>query len=81
MEKAIRSFYDLARTTLESMGATKEDIKFTPMPEDLRGKYQYFTEAKMSKLKENGYKEEFYSLEEGIKDYVINYLLNEDKYL
>ena len=76
-----RSFYDLARTTLESMGATKEDIKFTPMPEDLRGKYQYFTEAKMSKLKENGYKEEFYSLEEGIKDYVVNYLLNEDKYL
>ncbi len=51
------------------------------MPEDLRGKYQYFTEANMTKLKESGYTKEFYSLEEGVKDYVENYLSKEDKYL
>jgi ADP-L-glycero-D-manno-heptose 6-epimerase len=44
------------------------------MPEDIRDKYQYFTEANMSKLKEAGYKDPFYSLEEGVTDYVRNYL-------
>ncbi len=44
-------------------------------------KYQYFTEANMNKLKEAGYTKEFYSLEEGVKDYVENYLSKEDRYL
>jgi ADP-L-glycero-D-manno-heptose 6-epimerase len=44
------------------------------MPEDIRDKYQYFTEAKMDKLREAGYKNAFYSLEEGVVDYVRNYL-------
>ena len=51
------------------------------MPEDLRGKYQYFTEAKMDKLKKAGYNKGFTSLEDGVKDYVQNYLMKEDKYL
>ena len=51
------------------------------MPEDLRGKYQYFTEAKMDKLKKAGYSRDFTSLEDGVKDYVQNYLMKEDKYL
>mgnify|MGYP003582966383 CR=1 FL=1 len=76
-----RSFYDLAKITLECMGGSKDNIKFIPMPEDLRGRYQYFTEAKMNKLIKNGYTESFYSLEDGVRDYVINYLLKEDKYL
>ena len=44
------------------------------MPEDIRDKYQYFTEADMGKLIAAGYKEPFYSLENGIADYVKNYL-------
>ncbi|BDU49846.1 ADP-glyceromanno-heptose 6-epimerase [Haliovirga abyssi] len=75
-----RSFYDLAKNTMNSMGIV-ENIKFIDMPVDIRDKYQYFTEANMDKLKSIGYKEEFYSLEKGIKDYVKNYLMNEDRYL
>jgi ADP-L-glycero-D-manno-heptose 6-epimerase len=44
------------------------------MPEDIRDKYQYFTEANMQKLKDAGYSDDFYSLEEGVNDYVRNYL-------
>lgn len=40
------------------------------MPVDLRGRYQYYTKAEIGKLKEAGYNKPFYSLEEGIKDYV-----------
>ena len=50
------------------------------MPEEIRRHYQYFTEAKMDKLRKVGYKKPFFSLEEGIKDYVQNYLMKEDQY-
>ena len=76
-----RAFYELAKSTIESMNGDIKGIKFVDMPEDLRGKYQYFTEAKMEKLKKAGYKNSFTSLEEGVKDYVQNYLMKEDKYL
>lgn len=69
-----RSFYDLAAATFDAMGVER-NITFVEMPESLRPKYQYFTEAKMDKLREAGYKEDFYSLEEGAKDYVQNYLM------
>lgn len=69
-----RSFYDLAAATFDAMGVER-NIKFIEMPESLRPKYQYFTEAKMDKLREVGYKESFYSLEDGAKDYVQNYLM------
>jgi len=49
--------------------------------EDLQGKYQYFTEAKIDKLRKIGYTKEMHSLEEGVKDYVQNYLAKEDSYL
>ena len=52
-----------------------ENIGFVDTPEDLRGKYQYFTCAKIQKLKSIGYNEPFFSLEEGIDDYVQNYLI------
>jgi ADP-L-glycero-D-manno-heptose 6-epimerase len=44
------------------------------MPEDIRDKYQYFTEADMSKLRNAGYKDSFYTLEEGVGEYVKNFL-------
>ena len=69
-----RSFYDLAKATFDAMGKTP-NIEYVDIPEDIRGKYQYFTEAKMEKLRNAGYTEDFYTLEEGIKDYVQNYLL------
>ncbi len=68
-----RSFYDLATATFSGLDL-KPNIVFIDMPEDIRDKYQYFTEAKMQKLKKAGYSETFYSLEEGVDDYVRNYL-------
>lgn len=68
-----RSFYDLAAATFRGMDL-EPNITFIDMPEDIRDKYQYFTEANMSKLQDAGYAEPFYSLEEGVDDYVRNYL-------
>lgn len=70
-----RSFLDLTRNTFKSMGV-KEDISFIDTPEDIRDKYQYFTEANMQKLRSIGYSKPFYSLEDGVEDYVKNYLLH-----
>jgi ADP-L-glycero-D-manno-heptose 6-epimerase len=69
-----RSFEDLVKATYSGMERSP-DIRFTDMPEDIRDKYQYFTEADMSKLHNAGYRDPFYSLEEGVGDYVRNYLL------
>lgn len=69
-----RSFYDLAAATFAGLDL-QPDIKFIDMPEDIREKYQYFTEANMHKLVSAGYSEPFYSLEEGVDDYVRNYLV------
>ncbi|MET0299357.1 MAG: ADP-L-glycero-D-mannoheptose-6-epimerase, partial [Flavitalea sp.] len=55
---------------------TDPNIQFIDMPIDIRDKYQYFTEADMRKLVKAGYKEKFYSLEQGVDDYVRNYLSN-----
>jgi hypothetical protein len=52
----------------------KPDIEFIDTPADIRDKYQYYTEAKMEKLKSAGYSLKFHSLEEGISDYVKNHL-------
>lgn len=68
-----RSFIDLVNATFS--GLDKEaQIQFIDMPLDIREKYQYFTQANMSKLKAAGYSKEFYSLETGVNDYVRNYL-------
>lgn len=68
-----RSFYDLACAVFDAMGM-EHKIHYIEMPQTLRGKYQYFTQAKMDKLHDAGYEEGFYSLEEGVRDYVQNYL-------
>ena len=74
-----RAFKDLATNVMTSMGKTP-DITYIEMPEDLQGRYQYFTEANMAKLRATGYVNTFHSLEDGVKDYVQNYLMHEDAY-
>lgn len=68
-----RTFYDLAKLTFLALNKDP-DISFIDTPEDIRNKYQYFTEADMTKLKEQGYNLPFHTLEEGVEDYVKNYL-------
>ncbi|HEX4373157.1 MAG TPA: ADP-glyceromanno-heptose 6-epimerase, partial [Puia sp.] len=68
-----RSFTDLANSTFAGLDM-KPKIEFIDMPDDIRFTYQYFTEAKMNKLRSVGYMDEFYSLEKGVDDYVRNYL-------
>ncbi|HOJ24297.1 MAG TPA: ADP-glyceromanno-heptose 6-epimerase [Bacteroidales bacterium] len=69
-----RSFIDLAKSIFSAMNIN-ENIEFIDMPKDIRDKYQYFTEANMTKLHNIGYNYSFYSLENGISDYVKNYLV------
>ncbi len=69
-----RAFYDLALNTFKALDI-EPNIEFIDTPLDIRDKYQYFTEANMSKLINSGYTEKFYTLEEGIFDYVKNYLI------
>lgn len=74
-----RTFMALALNTFEAMGVTP-DIDFMDTPENIRDNYQYFTEANMSKLRSIGYDKPFYTLEEGVKDYVQNYLIKGNYY-
>lgn len=69
-----RSFYDLAAAVFRSLDL-EPDVRFIDTPEDIREKYQYYTCAEMKKLRAAGYTEEFIGLEEGVADYVKNYLL------
>jgi ADP-L-glycero-D-manno-heptose 6-epimerase len=71
-----RTFYDLAYNTFKSMDKNVK-INYIDTPEDIRSNYQYFTEAKTDKLLSTGYKNNFFSLEDGIIDYVCNYLQKE----
>lgn len=68
-----RTFLDLVSNTFKAMGVA-ENISFVDTPADIRDKYQYFTEADMSKLRSIGYDKPFHTLEEGVADYVTNYL-------
>ncbi len=68
-----RSFNDLGNAVFSAMDRSPE-INYIDTPEDIRDKYQYFTEANMEKLRLAGYKSEFYTLEQGVEDYVKNYL-------
>jgi ADP-L-glycero-D-manno-heptose 6-epimerase len=74
-----RAFKDLASAVMTSMGKSP-DITFIDMPQDLLGKYQYFTEANMAKVRATGYDQPFHTLEEGVRDYVQNYLMQADPY-
>ncbi len=68
-----RTWNDLAKAVFKAMGKD-ENIEYIGMPEQLKGKYQNFTEAPMQKLAATGCPMPEYSLEDGIKDYIQNYL-------
>lgn len=68
-----RTFEDLAKATFQAL-SKEAHIEFIDTPADIRDKYQYFTEANMQKLIKAGYNSPFTSLEEGVNDYVCNYL-------
>ena len=68
-----RSFKDLVTATFKALDL-KPRIVYIDMPKDIRDRYQYFTEAKMDKLRTAGYEKPFHSLENGVADYVQNYL-------
>jgi ADP-L-glycero-D-manno-heptose 6-epimerase len=74
-----RTFEDLGKATFKALDL-KTNIEYIDMPEDLREKYQYYTEADMSKWKSAGLPLPATSLEDGVKDYVQQYL-NGGKYL
>ena len=73
-----RTFKDLARAVFQAL-QVPEKIEFTNIPEDIRDKYQYYTQAEMQKLMSIGYSKKFHTLEEGVGEYVRNYL-EEGKY-
>ncbi len=74
-----RSFNDLAMSVFAAMGK-QPHIDYIDTPMDIRDKYQYFTEAVIDKLKEAGYDKTFSTLEEGITDYVQQFLLPKKYY-
>ena len=74
-----RTFNDLVNATYSALGK-QSNIVYIDMPADIKDKYQYYTEAAMLKLKHAGYAEAFTSLEEGVDDYVRNYLMDKKYY-
>jgi ADP-L-glycero-D-manno-heptose 6-epimerase len=74
-----RSFGDLAKAVFAAAGAAPR-IDFVDMPEEIRPRYQYFTEARLDRLRAAGYDGQFTSLEEGISDYARSFLATADPY-
>ena len=74
-----RTFLDLTLNTFDAMNRDRS-ISYIDTPEDIRDKYQYFTEASINKLISAGYKKGFHTLEQGVKDYVENYLMDHKYY-
>ena len=74
-----RTFNDLADATFSALNKIR-NISFIDTPEDIREKYQYFTQGDMQKLKSIGYKKPFSTLENGVKDYVKSYLIKGEYY-
>src|SRR3546814_12271986 len=74
-----RSFADLARSVFAAM-ERPENISYVPTPEAIRDKYQYFTEAKMARLRAAGYERPFTELEDGVARYVRDFLSQPDPY-
>lgn len=68
-----RTFLDLAKSTFKALNL-EPNIEFIDTPIDIRDKYQYYTQADMHKLIAHGYNKPFTSLEDGVEDYVANYL-------
>ncbi len=71
-----RTYLDLTRAVFNTM-EIKEDISFVNTPKDIRNNYQYYTCAKIDKLRQAGYNQPFASLEDAIQDYIKSYLTAE----
>jgi ADP-L-glycero-D-manno-heptose 6-epimerase len=71
-----RTFLDLTKAVFKAMDKPV-NIEFIDTPEDIRDKYQYFTQADMTKLQSIGFVVPFFSLEDGVEDYVKGYLMND----
>ena len=69
-----RTWLDLGNSIFSALGL-EPNVEFVDMPEILREKYQYFTEATIEKLRTSGYADELFSLEDAVRDYVSNYLV------
>lgn len=74
-----RTFNDLVNTIFKTLGKPPK-IDFIDTPEDIRDKYQYYTEANMVKLSGIGYAKDFYTLEAGIADYITKFLLKSSSF-
>lgn len=74
-----RSFVDLMQAIGKALNKPV-NIEFVDMPESIRPNYQYFTEARMEKLRATGMAKAFHSLEDGVTDYVTQYLCRTDTY-
>jgi len=77
---ASRSFLDVVESLGRAMNRGLE-VEYIDMPEGLRGRYQYFTQADMTKARRHGFDLTFASLEDGLMDYVGRHLGHEDRYL
>jgi len=74
-----RSFADVARAVFAAL-EKPERIEYVPTPEAIRDRYQYFTEARMARLRAAGYERPFTSLEDGVRRYVCEFLTRADPY-
>ena len=74
------TFKALAEAVLINTKGQPNDIKYIEMPNDLKGKYQYYTQATMNKINSIGFNDNFMNLKEGVTDYIENYLLTSDRY-
>jgi len=74
-----RSYVDLVRAIYAAL-RRRPRIEYVAMPVELRGQYQYFTEARMQRLRDAGYRRSFTSLEDGVAAYVRDYLMKPDPY-
>jgi len=75
-----RTWNDLISAVFAAMG-TRQKIEYIEMPESIRNQYQYFTQAEMDKLHSVGSPVSFSSMEDSVRDYVVNYLQKDDPHL
>ena len=75
-----RSFDDLAAAIFNTLDMPR-DVEYIPMPDNMRNQYQYFTEARMDRLRAAGYDTPFTTLEDGVRSYVGDYLESNDQYV